>query len=149
MRVILRLVFVIALFNSIFAYSLQNSFGSSVIGTVSKGGYELNSGALYVQTGGDQTGMNENIPLKFELSQNYPNPFNPTTTIQFSIPNDQFVKLNVYNIKGELVKELVKANVKKGIHKVNFDADNYVSGQYFYKIETNGFSKIRKMVLVK
>lgn len=137
------------LFCAVSAYKMQDSFGSSVIGTVSKGGYELNSGALYLQTGGDQTGMNENIPLKFELSQNYPNPFNPTTTIQFSIPNDQFVKLNVYNIKGEVVTNLVNGNVKAGIHKVNFDTGNFVSGQYFYKIETDGFSKIRKMVLVK
>ena len=59
------------------------------------------------------------------------------------------MKLNVYNIKGEVVTNLVNGNVKAGIHKVNFDTGNFVSGQYFYKIETDGFSKIRKMVLVK
>jgi len=137
------------IFCAVSAYKIQDIIGSSVIGTVIQDSYELDSGAIYLQTGGDQTGIDENLPLKFELFQNYPNPFNPVTTINYSIPSDQFVKLNVYNIKGEVVSQLVNANVKAGRHKVEFNADAFVSGQYFYKIETKGFTAIKKMVLVK
>lgn len=93
--------------------------------------------------------VNENTIESITLSQNYPNPFNPITTIHYSIPVDQFVKLSVFNIKGELVSELVNRNVKAGIHKVDFDGKDLVSGQYFYRIETPDFSKIRKMLLIK
>ena len=142
-------IFILVLLNSIFAFNLDSSLGSGVIGSVSNDNIELSSGIIYLQTKEDLTGIDQNIPLKFELSYNYPNPFNPITTIQYTIPNDQFVKLNVYNIKGEMVSELVKSDVKAGIHKVNFDGNQFTSGQYFYRIETEGFTKIQKMVLIK
>jgi|GEM_PF-6837486 len=143
------LIFIFVFFNSIFAYNLDSAQGSGVNGIVSNSNYELNSGFVYLLTGGDQTGVEESIPLQFELCHNYPNPFNPVTTIQYTLPNDQFVKLSVYNIKGEVVSELVNGNVKAGMHRVNFDGNDLVSGQYFYKIDTQGFSKIRKMLLIK
>ncbi|NOR45247.1 MAG: T9SS type A sorting domain-containing protein [Candidatus Delongbacteria bacterium] len=145
----LALIFFLVLLNSLFAFSLDSSLGSGVIGSVSNENIELSSGIIYLQAKGEETGIEDNMPLKFELSHNYPNPFNPVTTIQYTIPNDQFVKLNVYNIKGEMVSELVKGDVKAGIHKVNFDGNQFTSGQYFYRIETNGFTKIQKMVLIK
>ena len=149
MKNITTLIFSLAFLNTIFAFSLDSSLGSGVIGSISNENIELSSGIIYLQTKGEQTGIDENIPLKFELSHNYPNPFNPITTIQYTLPNDQFVKLNVYNIKGEMVSELVKGDVKAGIHKVNFDGNQFTSGQYFYRIETKGFTKIQKMVLIK
>lgn len=150
MKKIFALIICLGLFffaNS--AYKVQDTLRSGLVGSVFSTNYELNSGFVYLLTGGDQTGIEENIPLQFELAHNYPNPFNPITTIQYSLPCDQFVKLCVYNIKGEVVSELVNGNVKAGIYKVDFDGKDLVSGQYFYRIETPGFSKIRKMLLIK
>jgi hypothetical protein len=87
--------------------------------------------------------------VKFELSQNYPNPFNPVTTIQFSIPQSSNVKLTVFNILGEQVAELVNGFRDAGVHTINFDASQFNSGLYIYKIESNGLVQTRKMLLVK
>jgi hypothetical protein len=96
------------------------------------------------------------LPKAFALSQNYPNPFNPSTTIAFDIPEDKeaFVRLKVYNIRGQLVRTLVNETMVEGSHKIEWDGkDNngrYVSsGVYFYRIQTGEFSKTRKMVILK
>jgi hypothetical protein len=89
------------------------------------------------------------IPDKFELNQNYPNPFNPTTNIKFSIPNAGAVKLIVYDALGKQVKELVNGNYGAGSYIVDFDAASLATGVYFYRLETNGFTDIKKMMLIK
>ena len=88
------------------------------------------------------------------LEQNYPNPFNPETQIKFSLKNNENVKLAIYNVKGQLVKNLVNENKPAGHHSVVWNGvDNnntkVASGLYFYKIETNSFSSTRKMMLLK
>ncbi|MCK4979038.1 MAG: T9SS type A sorting domain-containing protein [Candidatus Delongbacteria bacterium] len=83
------------------------------------------------------------------MEQNYPNPFNPTTEIKFAIPTASDVKLNVYNINGQLVSELVNGSEEAGIYKVSFDASNFNSGMYFYTLEVNGMSITKKMILTK
>jgi len=93
--------------------------------------------------------VGNSIPDVFQLSQNYPNPFNPVTNINFSIPKSGSVKLEVYDILGKVVATLVNENVKAGNYKVDFDASNLSSGVYFYRINTDGFSDIKKMMLVK
>ncbi len=90
-----------------------------------------------------------NVPAKFALEQNYPNPFNPTTLIKYSIPQDQQVKLNVYNLLGQNVVSLVNGMQKAGEHEVTFDASNLASGVYFYKLEAGTRSSIKKMLLMK
>lgn len=90
-----------------------------------------------------------NTPVEFSLSQNYPNPFNPATKINYSVPKDGYVKISVYNVIGQEVAELVNGMVKAGTHEVNFDASGLTSGVYFYKIEANGFSNIKKMTLLR
>ncbi|HAQ62260.1 TPA: hypothetical protein DCR49_09750 [Candidatus Delongbacteria bacterium] len=85
----------------------------------------------------------------FTLEQNYPNPFNPSTEIRFALQNDSKVKLSVYNTKGELVANLKNEKMLKGSHSVNFDASAFNSGVYFYKLEVNGFSETKKMVLTR
>ena len=97
----------------------------------------------------DEVEVHLGTPSEFELSQNYPNPFNPTTNIQFSIPKASKVKLVVFNVIGEQVAELVNKNMEAGYHNVQFNAGNLNSGIYIYKLETDGFVKIRKMMLVK
>lgn len=85
----------------------------------------------------------------FYIFPNYPNPFNPTTTIKYSINLAQHVKINIFNVNGELVDEVVDQNMAAGIHTVNFDAGALSSGVYFYKVSAGEYSGIRKMMLVK
>ena len=88
-------------------------------------------------------------PITFSLNQNYPNPFNPTTSIQYSIPKNEQVKLVVYNILGETVKVLVNKEQSAGSYKVNFDAGNLSGGMYLYKLTAGSFSGTKKMILLK
>ncbi len=88
-------------------------------------------------------------PSDFNLSQNYPNPFNPTTKIDFDIVTDGFVSLKIYNSSGKEIATLVNNCTVAGYHSVTFDATGLSSGIYYYKLETNGFSKVMKMALVK
>ena len=97
------------------------------------------------------------IPKQFYLAQNFPNPFNPSTTIKYQIPVNSFVSLKIYNVLGEEVSLLVYEKQNAGAYELNWDASNYPSGVYFYKLETLNPSKgnqttyisSRKMVLVK
>jgi uncharacterized protein (TIGR03790 family) len=85
----------------------------------------------------------------YKLEQNYPNPFNPTTTINYSLKNDGFVTLKVYDILGREVTNLVDQNQKTGYHTVIFNASNLPSGVYIYTLRTSGFTSSKKMLLVK
>lgn len=104
--------------------------------------------SVYAQTLGVEQVSNE-IPQRFELSQNYPNPFNPTTKINFSIPKAGFVTMRVYDVLGKEVGVLVNDVKQAGSYVVDFNASYLASGLYFYKIEANGFTDIKKMMLVK
>lgn len=89
-------------------------------------------------------------PPRFSLLQNYPNPFNPTTTIEFTLPEDGRVKLRIYNMLGEEVATLVNEDRLAGVyHQVIFDAGRLASGIYFSHIEFEGRSLVRKLILVK
>ena len=97
-----------------------------------------------------------NAPAVFALQQNYPNPFNPATIIRYSIPADQHVRLNIYNLLGQKVVTLIDGVQKAGQHEVNFNASNlpagrqgFASGLYFYKLEAGENSSIKKMILMK
>jgi hypothetical protein len=91
----------------------------------------------------------EIAPTKFELSQNYPNPFNPSTTVRFSLPKETQLKINIYNMLGELVETLAEGTFEAGYHKVTFDASALPSGAYIYRIESSEFVQVRKMILIK
>ena len=91
----------------------------------------------------------EVMPTQFELSQNYPNPFNPSTTIRFSLPKETQLKINIYNMLGELVEKLAESNYEAGYHKVTFNASNMPSGAYIYRIESGDFVQTKKMMLMK
>ena len=88
-------------------------------------------------------------PEQYFLSQNYPNPFNPETRIDFSLPVTQFVSLKVYNVLGELVKELVNEKKDAGSYTVMFNASDLSSGIYIYRLETQNFVINKKMTLLK
>lgn len=85
----------------------------------------------------------------YDLMQNYPNPFNPTTSISFSIPESGNVKLSVFNSLGEEVTTLVNGFLPAGFKTVKFDAQNFQSGVYYYRLESSGFVETKKMVLLK
>jgi WD40 repeat protein len=93
--------------------------------------------------------VSNNEPGSYNLLQNYPNPFNPSTQIEFQIPASSYVKLTVYNALGEEISVLVKSELNRGTYKVSWDASGKPSGIYFYKIETAGYSKTLKMILIK
>ena len=97
----------------------------------------------------DEVNVEVEIPLVYSLEQNYPNPFNPSTTIKYSISEDGFVKLSVYNLLGEEVTTLVNNEQKAGRYEVAFDASRFASGVYMYRLESNNFLSIKKMLLVK
>ena len=99
-------------------------------------------------TGIGETAFAE-IPREFKLMQNYPNPFNPTTQIRFGIPRATHVKIEIYNLLGEVVATLVNGRKEPGFHIVNFDAGHLSSGFYFYKLAASDFTAVRKMVLLK
>ncbi len=91
----------------------------------------------------------QKLPIKYSLSQNYPNPFNPSTVINYTIPNAGMTKVEVFNILGQKVITLVNKNLEAGSHKVEFNASNLTSGIYFYKLQSNNFTSIKKMMLIK
>jgi len=97
---------------------------------------------------------NENIGDKESYfdAKNYPNPFNPSTTISFFLPQDDFVKLVIYNIQGQEVEVLINDELFSGLHKTVFNASNLASGIYFCKLICNGpedFIQTKRMILLK
>ena len=96
----------------------------------------------------------ELLPTKYLMHQNYPNPFNPTTVIRYELPHDEFVIIDIADVRGVIVKSLIKKNQKAGNRSIIWDATNNLgqkvsAGLYIYTIQVGGFRQSRKMVLVK
>jgi len=130
---------------NVYVVSTDYRYGTSLV-FVSKATFDITS------IPNEQPDMR--IPETFFLSQNYPNPFNAKTTIEFSVPAETFVTLNVYNILGEKVRTLVKASVPHGRHQVVWNGKNAAgdlvsSGVYLYKLETPHTAIMRKLVLLR
>ena len=88
-------------------------------------------------------------PIVYSLSQNYPNPFNPSTTINFSIPQNAQVTLKIFDVLGKEVGTLLDQEVPSGNHEVQFDATGIPSGVYFYTLTAGNFVESKKMILLK
>jgi len=95
------------------------------------------------------SGDDDPIALPFALNQNYPNPFNPATTISFSLGKDGFVSLNVYDVAGRLVAEVLNKEMSAGDYSINFSAKGLSSGVYFYRLKTDGNEQVRKMIVLR
>jgi hypothetical protein len=98
------------------------------------------------------------IPTSYSLEQNYPNPFNPSTNIKFNIPavsfpqalsGNPFVTLKIVDILGREVATLVNEKLNAGTYSVDWNASEYPSGIYFYRLQTEGYTEVKKMSLIK
>lgn len=89
------------------------------------------------------------ISSDYYLFNNYPNPFNPSTNIRFALPEKTKVNLEIYNVIGQKVVEVFSGELNSGVHEIEFTNVNLSSGIYFYKLKTNKFSEVKKMILLK
>lgn len=93
--------------------------------------------------------ISSEVPNSYVLHQNYPNPFNPVTKITFDIPKSSFTEIKVYDNLGREVATLISQQLKPGSYETEWNASNYPSGVYYYKLVSSDFSTTKKMVLVK
>lgn len=98
--------------------------------------------------------LGDEIPEQYELNQNYPNPFNPTTRIKYGLPESGRVRLTIFNVLGQIVTVILDREQTAGYYEVNWDARSgngvrLPSGLYFYRIDADGFTSTRSMVLQK
>ncbi len=89
------------------------------------------------------------VPVVYSLNQNYPNPFNTVTTIKYALSQQSFVTLKVYNLLGQEVETLVNGLQPAGEATAMFDASNYASGVYFYRLQAGSFAETKKMILLR
>jgi len=94
------------------------------------------------------------IPISYKIHQNFPNPFNPVTTLRYDLPEDAMVNINVYNMMGRVVNNLVSSKQDAGYKSVQWNATNSAgqpvsAGLYLYMIQAGQFSQTKKMVLLK
>jgi hypothetical protein len=146
--ILLLLILSVSLFSG--TLKINSIIGQSVVGVAKNRSSVLKSGSFYLQGNKETTSdVAEFLPLSYSLEQNYPNPFNPSTMIKFSLPEEQNVKITVYNVLGKEVATIASGKFKDGNHSVIFDGSKFVSGQYFYTISAGKFTQIRKMLLIK
>lgn len=115
-----------------------------------KDGTDMTAGGNWDIYGWDgPANLSDALPLSFELKQNFPNPFNPETAIQFALPEASKVSLKIFNITGQTVEVLTDGYMNAGYHSVVWNAETLPSGVYFYSLEAEGFSAVKKCVLIK
>jgi len=93
--------------------------------------------------------VSNELPSQYRLSQNYPNPFNPATNINFSLPVNSYVSLEIFDINGMVVSELVNELLNAGDYDISFDASSLSSGLYFCRLSAGSFTDTKKMILIK
>jgi hypothetical protein len=135
--------------------TLDNNLNVIVTGVLGGNGYTSDIVTVKYNQLAGIIRISDNYPVRFLLNQNYPNPFNPSTTIQFSIPPSKgdrgmtSVKLIIYDVLGREVATLINQQMQPGSYSVDWDASNYPSGIYFYKLEAGDNVQSKKMVLIK
>lgn len=93
--------------------------------------------------------LNNGVPVVYQLYQNFPNPFNPVTKIKFDLPEQSNVNIRVYDILGNEVARIYNGELTAGFYEIDWNASDFASGVYFYRIDAGDFSSIKRMVLVK
>ena len=135
-----------------FFFDLENGvfYDAGVVAVYDEG----NSDLVEVNFEYAGTGTENILPLITKLTGNYPNPFNPTTTINFSTKETGYVSINIYNMRGQLVKTLVNGELDRNYYEIVWDGkDNSgkstASGIYFYKMKAQDYNSTKKMILMK
>jgi len=91
----------------------------------------------------------DNMPEEYKLSQNYPNPFNPSTTIEYTVPEYSNVTITIYDALGKQIEQLYSGEKAAGTYSLQWNASSYSSGIYFYRLSTEKFVQVKKMLLLK
>ena len=130
-------------YNRVESITIDGS-GNKWIGTYGGGLAVYNEGGVISIESG-----REMIVEAFLLHQNYPNPFNPETTISYELPKESDITLTIYDITGRLVETLVNEKREPGYYSVHWDASQFSSGVYLYRIQTEGFQQVKKCLLIK
>jgi hypothetical protein len=132
-------------------YQLSGTAGQSIIGLSENNDYFCNSG-FWFQSYYSIVGIEDlfdNLPKSFQLDQNFPNPFNPVTTIKYAVPKTTYIRLEVYNALGQKVAALVDATKQPGYYSISLNATHLASGIYFYRLFSNDFTKVKKLMVIK
>jgi len=140
-------------------YKLSSSLGQSITGTQGGATKKVYTGfwnpwVVEMSPVEEEEEDFNQLPKEFELSQNYPNPFNPTTVIEYALPKSCDVRIKIYNILGQEVRNLVNERQEAGYKIIGWDGKDdrgkeISSGIYFYRIVAGNFVKSKKMVLLK
>ena len=89
------------------------------------------------------------IPDDYSLGNNYPNPFNPTTTIRYGLPQKSKVKISVYNVNGNLIETILHTEKEAGYHRTVWEANGLSTGVYFYRIQADNFTEVKRCIFMK
>ncbi len=125
--------------------------GQAIIGSQRNAAFYLHAGFLH-QSGRlitDVLPTPAAVPQAYHLSQNYPNPFNPTTMIEFTVPKTGRVIITVFDLRGRQVAVLVDAIYQAGVYKAVFDARAFASGIYYYRLQAEHVTVVRKALMIK
>jgi hypothetical protein len=136
------------------SYSFMSKFGDMVEATaidtnVSNSGVIQTEGVSWRRSDLVSVGKEDYTPAKYSLSQNYPNPFNPSTNISFSVGTYSHTFLRVYDILGREVETIFSGVLSAGNYTKQWNAKNYPSGVYFYRLQAGTFTETKKLVLLK
>jgi outer membrane protein assembly factor BamB len=127
--------------------SIDGNFSFELLAGTKNGLVNCFSGG--VDTNSTNISSINSLPVGFQLFQNYPNPFNPATNIQFSLGSDQLVTLKIYDILGSEITTLVDERKSQGNYTIIWDASEFPSGVYFYRLQAGGFIEVKKMIILK
>jgi hypothetical protein len=130
--------------NGVWRIRVRRTSGFGSGGELVAWGLQINNSTMV----GVETVSNE-APANYILEQNYPNPFNPSTNVKFAVPVRGYISLRVFDVLGKEVAVLVNKEMNAGSYNVDFDGSRLPSGVYFYKLETEAFTDVKKMLLVK
>ena len=130
--------------NYLYGVSFTDSNNGTAVGDYGKILRTTNGGVTFIE---DENNFTQ--PKDFLLKQNYPNPFNPSTSIRYSVPRSTIVVIKVYDILGNEIETLVNEEKPIGIYEITWNAENLPSGVYFYRLQTDNFVEIKKMVLLR
>lgn len=135
---------------NVFGYAVDFINGNFLVGSPGDPTIEFQCGAAYLFQPNISTVDEETyITDKFNLSQNYPNPFNPSTTIEFSLPEEAEISLRIYDILGRQVSIIYDGVKEAGIHKINWKPNGLSSGIYFYTLTADYFTATKKLILLR